>query len=71
MMYTIKLFYVSPYKISGTPPPLPFRTTPFLPEHSLPKKQAIPSEHKQLSIDGTDANSKWQWSPDMLFSVFF
>jgi hypothetical protein len=69
MMYTIKLFYVSPYKISGTPPPLPFRTTPFLPEHSLPKKQAIPSEHQ--SIDGTDANSKWQWSPDMLFSVFF
>lgn len=31
-----QLFYVSPYQVSGTPPPLPFSTKPYLPQPKPP-----------------------------------
>jgi len=38
---TMKLFYMSPYQVSGTPPPLPFSTKPYLPQPKLPKTAKV------------------------------
>eukprot|EP00960_Hanusia_phi_P063041 765343-Hanusia_phi.AAC.5 len=40
----VQLFYMpSPYAISGTPPPLPFHTHPYLPQPKLPSTSGLSS----------------------------
>ncbi|MGB1600141.1 MAG: hypothetical protein ACPIOQ_45765 [Promethearchaeia archaeon] len=33
---------MSPYQVSGTPPPLPFSTKPYLPQPKVPKAHGRP-----------------------------
>ena len=49
-----QLFYMSPYQVSGTPPPLPFSTKPY----------PLPNIEEHIDVEVTADNTRvWQGKP--------